>query len=228
MDVICEQCKNKLTISDDKIPAGKTATLRCPKCKNKILIKSEKKSAEPERKPDEKEKSIIDEAASLDQLISDSYDVVDKPFDFVEEEGKTALVCESNSDFKKKITTVLDFMEYHISAVDSSRDAIKKLRYHVYDAIIVNDEFDTRNPESNGVLIYVARLPMAVRRRIFVGMITRRFSSLDSMMTLHNSVNLMINAEHMNDLDRVLRHGISEHEMFYKVYKETLKNTGRI
>jgi hypothetical protein len=41
---------------------------------------------------------------SFDEDESDGYEASDKPFDFVEEEGKTALLCESDPMIKKAIT----------------------------------------------------------------------------------------------------------------------------
>jgi hypothetical protein len=75
--------------------------------------------------------------------ISDSYDASDKPFDFVEEEGKTALVCESDPERKKQIIEALHIMEFNTNEADNSRDVLKRMRYHVYDLIVLNEKFDT-------------------------------------------------------------------------------------
>ena len=221
MDIICDKCQSKFKIPDNKIPAGKIVTLPCPKCKNKISIGSSKKT--DDSKPNEK-KAIT----AFNEIDSDVYDASEKPFDFVEEEGRTALICESDPSIKKKIADVLHIMDYHFTEAESARDALKQMRYHDYDMIIVNEDFDTKNPDSNGVLIYLERLSMDIRRNIFVAMISSRFHTMDNMMTFNKSVNLIINIKNIDDIDKILQRGIADNEFFYRVFRESLKKTGRI
>ncbi len=224
MDITCDKCQSKFKISDDKIPLGKSASFLCPKCKSKITVTSSQMLEETGFDfADDGE----DVESSFDDTGADDYEVDDTPFDFAEEEGKTALVCEADGDLKKKtIIPVLDFMEYHVVEVDSTRDAIKKMRYHDYDMIVVNDEFDSKVPASNSVIIYLERLEMLSRRNIFVVMLTRRYRTMDNMMTLHSSANLIVNMKDIKDFDKILGRGMSDYEMFYRVFKESLKNIG--
>jgi CheY-like chemotaxis protein len=155
-------------------------------------------------------------------------DATDRPFDFIEEEGLTALLCEQNPLASKTIENALHLMDYQITFPENARDALKRMRYHVYDLIVVNENFDTRNPESNGVLIYLERLSMSVRRKIFVAMISSRYRTMDNMMAFHASVNLIVNIKNIEDIGKILSRGITDTEMFYSVYKEILKETGRV
>jgi hypothetical protein len=97
----------------------------------------------------------------------------------------------------------------------------------VYDLIVVNESFDTKNPDSNGVLIYLERLTMGVRRKIFVAMVSSRYRTMDNMMAFHASVNLIINIKNIEDVGKILSRGITDTELFYRVYKETLKESGK-
>ncbi|MDJ0815125.1 MAG: response regulator [Desulfobacterales bacterium] len=157
-----------------------------------------------------------------------TYDATDKPFDFIEEEGLTALLCEQNPLARNTIQNALNLMDYQITIAENARDALKRMRYHVYDLIVINESFDTKNPDSNGVLIYVERLSMQVRRKIFVAMISNRYRTMDNMMAFHASVNLIVNIKNIEDIGKILSRGITDMELFYRVYKETLKETGRI
>ena len=40
MEIICEHCKTRLSISDEKIPKGQRTTISCPKCRNKLVLKA--------------------------------------------------------------------------------------------------------------------------------------------------------------------------------------------
>ncbi len=218
MDIICESCRSKFRIADEKLPKDKTAFLKCPKCQNRISVPPVTKA--PDRSdPQEFEEDFF----SFDEDDDgDGYNAFEKPFDFVEEEGKIALLCEADPTIKKSITPVLDVLEYHITEVENSREALKKMRYNSYDLIVVNEYFDAKNPDANGVLIYLERLHMAVRRNIFVTMITRRFRTMDNMTAFQKSVNMVVNVDNIADFDKILRRGMADHGIFYQVYKDCL------
>ena len=226
MEVICDKCNSKFVISDDKIPPGKTASLVCRTCKNKIKVGPPQISEDfgfDISDSDEKQPSLDQ---SRDNTGDEEFDAVDKPFDFAEEEGKTALICESNSEIQKKIVSVLELLEYHITYVDNTRNAIKKIWYHDYDIIVVNEEFDTKHSDTNGVMIYLERLEMITRRNIYVVLLSRRYRTMDYMMTLYRSANLIVNIKDIGDFDKILGRGLSDYNMFYRIYKESQKNVG--
>ena len=135
---------------------------------------------------------------------------------FIEEEGLTALLCEQNPTARETVVNALDLMDYQITIAESARDALKRMRYHVYDLIVVNENFSTKNPDSNGVLIYLERLAMAVRRNIFVAMISSRYRTMDNMMAFAKSANVVVNIKEIDRLSAILKRAISENEKFYK------------
>jgi predicted Zn finger-like uncharacterized protein len=231
MEITCEKCQHNLKLPDDKIPEGRSATVRCPKCKNKITVRKEKEQEDFEFEADESVIEADDTKTAefpFDDDYSDEYDKPERMFEFIEDEGKTALICEVDKSVKDKVKPVLDFMEYHIVEADTARETIKRLRYNFFNVIIINEEFDTRDPDENGVLIYLSRMMMLERRKMFVGLLTRRFQTLDHMTALHKSVNMTINLENLDQFEKILKHGLSNHDIFYRLYMENLKNTGRV
>ena len=217
MEIICESCQSKFRIGDEKLPKDKTAFLKCPKCQNRISVPPLAKDPDGPDQPD-----VDEDFFSFDEDESDGYEASDKPFDFVEEEGKTALLCESDPMIIKAISPVLDILEYHITEVKNSREALKTMRYHSYDLIVVNEYFDAKNPDANGVLIYLERLHMSVRRNIFLTLITRRFRTMDNMAAFQKSVNMIVNVDNIADFDKILRRGMADFGIFYQAYKEYL------
>jgi len=216
MEIICNNCASKFRIPDEKIPAERVTHLTCPKCKDRISIDPAEEAAEGI--------AYFDQS---DENDGHDTDAADKPFAFIEEEGLTALLCEENPLARNTIQNALNIMDYQITMAENARDALKRMRYHVYDLIVVNESFDTKNPDSNGVLIYLERLGMSVRRQIFVAMISDRYRTMDNMMSFHASVNLIINSKNIEDIGKILSRGITDTEMFYRVYKESLKEAGR-
>ena len=215
MEIICSNCSSKFRIADEKIPVGRVTNIPCPKCKVRIAVTPPKKSAGGP-------------AGFEESGDAGTYDASDKPFDFIEEEGLTALLCEQSPMARSTIQNALNLMDYQITIAESARDALKRMRYHVYDLIVINESFDTKNPDANGVLIYLERLGMSVRRNIFVAMISSRYRTMDNMMAFNASVNLIVNIKNIEDIGKILSRSITDTELFYRVYKETLKETGRI
>lgn len=214
MEIICNNCQSKFRVPDEKIPPGRQASVPCPKCKGKISLGTEKRSKSGR-------------AGSANPNSNSNYDASEKPFDFIEEEGLTALVCEANALVRKTITNALDVLEYQITEAESTRDALKRMRYHNYDLFVVNENFDTDHPESNGILLYLERLNMTVRRNMFIALVSDRFRTMDNMMALNKSVNLIVNIKNIEDIGKILSRGITDNEYFYRVFKGTLKEVGR-
>ncbi|MGB5158432.1 zinc-ribbon domain-containing protein [Desulfobacterium sp. N47] len=230
MDITCDKCNGKFRISDEKIPA-ELKSIACPKCKNKIPINTTVKDEdinfdqqdEPPALKSGKENLSFDEA-----VTSDSYDAADKPFDFIEEEGKTALICESDPEFIKIILETLNLMEFTMTVAKNGRDVIKKMRYHVYDTIVLNEKFDNANPDANPIMFNLERLPISTRRNIFVALLSDRFRTMDNMTAFQKSVNIIINSNNMKDFGKIFSRGLTDHEFFYKVFRDVMKKIGRV
>jgi CheY-like chemotaxis protein len=169
-----------------------------------------------------------EEKTVLTQVDSADYDAADKPFDFVFAEGETALVCESAPSFREKISAALKAEGYLITEAGSIKDTLKRMRFHTYDVIVVNECFDSSTPGDNDVLRYLENLAMATRRQIFVALITDRFRTMDNMAAFNRSVNMIISTKNMDDVATILKRGISENAAFYHVFRETLKKEGRV
>ena len=168
-----------------------------------------------------------EENTLLNQVDSSAYDAADKPFDFVEAEGETALVCEADPALKEKISAAMTSLGYMITEAGSAKDALKKMRFHTYDVIVLDERFDTAAPDENDVLQYLENLSMVTRRDIFVALVSERFRSMDNMAAFNKSVNLVINTKNIDDVGTILKRGVSENNAFYRVYKETLKKMGK-
>jgi CheY-like chemotaxis protein len=150
----------------------------------------------------------------------------DKPFDFAEEESKTALVCETDPQVRKKIAEVLNTMEYHITEATGARDALKRLRFHVYDIIIVNENFDAAPPETSSVMAYLERMEMDIRRQIFVVLFSKQHQTMDHMLALKKSVNMIFNMKHIDKIGAILGRGLADRDLFYRIYYESQTNLG--
>ena len=221
MDVVCGGCQSRFKIPDEKVPKGQAFFVSCPKCKNRISIDARTKTSGQPAEAVEKPKTLADEVAS------DFYDAAVKPFDFVEEGVQTALLCEQDPGLRSEIRAALDNLGFHTVEPQSAMLALKQMRFHVFDLIVLNEKFDTENLEENPIHTYMNRLTMATRRNMFVTLISDRFRTLDNMAAFNRSVNLLINPKDIDEMEKILKRSIAENESFYRVYKESLVKTGK-
>ena len=160
------------------------------------------------------------------EVSFDTYDAADRPFDFVGEDVGTAIICESDPPLRKKLVSAMKNLGYQITEPPTPKDALKSMRYHIYDIVIVNENFGTDDPTANEVLQYLAGLNMSVRREIFVTMVSNRFRTMDNMATYNQSANLIINTKNLNEAGQIIKSGINDNNAFYHVYKEILRKKG--
>jgi len=163
-----------------------------------------------------------------DTVGSGSYDVSDKPFDFALEGGETALVCESDRAVRENLGTVLKKMGYYVTESATVPDALKSMRFHLYELIVVGESFDEKGPDEGGVLDYIRQLPMGIRRNIFVVLLSATVRTMDNMAAFGKSVNLIINLENIGEADGIIKKGIADNKAFYETFREALRRTGRL
>ena len=168
----------------------------------------------------------MEEKKTAKEASFDTYDAADRPFDFVGEDVGTAIICESDSPLRKKLMSAMKTLGYQISEPPTPKDALKNMRYHIYDVVIVNEYFGTDDPAVNEVLQYLSSLNMSVRREIFLTVISNRFRTMDNMAAYNLSANLIINTKNINEAGQIIKSGINDNNAFYHVYKEILRKKG--
>ncbi|MBE9581058.1 MAG: zinc-ribbon domain-containing protein [Proteobacteria bacterium] len=220
MEIVCQNCKAKFRISDEKLPPGRTASIKCPKCQTRMEIDTHSDAVRTT------EMSNLE--AMMHEVDSGDYDAVEQPFDYIQEGMETALLCEHDLEAKQKLRTVLERLNYHVVEAASARNALKYMRFHTYDLVILNITFDAASTKSNHVLQYLAHIPISVRRNMFVALLGKGFRTKDNMLAFDKSVNLIVSSQDIDDVENILKGALREHEAFYEVFKESLKKSGRV
>lgn len=225
MEITCSNCRKKIHLPEDKIPEGKSFAFRCPACRTRITVDPPPDAGGRQEKP-----AVQEASADLRNdfpVSGEDYDASEKPFDFLEEEGKTAMVLENDPERAGHIRSTLGRMDYHVTEPASVRDALRQMKYHQFDLIVLDETFDNSSPDANGVLIYLQRMTMDIRRNLFAALLTERFETMDNMAAFLKSVNVVIHKKDLGSLDRILARAINENELFYAVFKESLRKMGR-
>ncbi len=168
----------------------------------------------------------MDEDKTIFDEDSYKYDASDRPFDFVEIGVGTALVCETDRAAREKISSALKGMGYQVTEPTSMKDAAKNMRFHTYDVVVLNENFDTANPDANAILSSLANLNSGARRQMFVALLSSRSRTMDNMTAFNKSVNVIINMKNIDDVGIILRRSFNDNAAFYHVFKEVLKKKG--
>ena len=249
MDVTCTSCGTKLKIPDSKLPPPQVrmVSITCPKCKSRLKIdrdqpggglapqkKAEVKAqAEPApKKKQDAQKPIQAKVAEEKEetktpIFEYEYDEDISPLEFYEEGTKLALVLNGDATSVKEITSVLEGLTYRTVVPSSIKEAMGKLLFHHFDLIMLSDGFDGLSLEESPIINYLNSLSMSVRRRIFLALFSKKFKTMDLLKAFGLSANLVINTDDLVNLSLVLKKGISDNEKFYKVFTDTIKETGK-
>ncbi|MBW6485382.1 MAG: hypothetical protein K0B01_04435 [Syntrophobacterales bacterium] len=139
----------------------------------------------------------------------------------------SALVCESDQDLRGRIGNSLQLKGYTPTFAETAAEALGKMRLHLFSVVVVDELFDTANPEANEVLKYLGSQNMTTRRRFFVALVSRGFKTRDNMAAFSHSVNIVVNAADADELGAIIKQGVADNAEFYQVFNETLKKVGK-
>jgi len=209
MHITCDSCGAAFKIPDEKLPLNQVVSITCPKCKGKIKVDTRKS-----------DKDIV--SGETEELEQDS-----SPLELFEEGTRLALVLSGNDGQINDISSVLEELKYKPIVAPSIQDAMGKLRLHHFDLIILSDGFDGQNLEGSPVAHYLNHLSMSVRRKIFLALVSDKFKTMDNMMAFTLSANLVINPADLSKLRLILNKAIPDHEKFYKIFMDALKEAGK-
>jgi predicted Zn finger-like uncharacterized protein len=201
MQITCQECQGKFRIADEKIPENKSVNITCPKCKKKIRVQG--------RVSEEK----LETNAKTNGVL---------PFDVLGDEQTAMLCCDQESPGKTIQKNLAD-MGYKTVFVNNSKDAIKMTRFHPFDVAVIDASFDPDTEGSKHIFNHLTALPMVSRRNLFIAYISDNYRTNDHMGAYCQSVNLIVNRKQVSEFTTVFHQAIKENDVFYSVYKETMR-----
>ena len=147
--------------------------------------------------------------------------------EIVEIGDKTALICD-DGPLANDLKATLQELGFKCHTAEAADRAIERMKYTAYDVIAVAENFAGSTLETNGVIQYLAPLPMAQRRNSYVVAVGDSFRTLDAMQAYANSIHLVVNPTDVPNLGAILKKGLADFELFYRVYRSVLAETGEI
>ncbi|MFA5323294.1 MAG: hypothetical protein WC373_11535 [Smithella sp.] len=160
--------------------------------------------------------------------IEEELDYSGRPFDFRDMDSNTSMICEHDPAIRQKIRENMKALNFNIIEPTTSKEALKYTTFQTFNVIVVNESFDIGKDGVNRVLQYLGRLPMTIRRQIFVVLISSTFATMDYMNTLNKSVNLIVNKEEIAEIGMILKKEMEENEYFYHVFRAFQTKMGKV
>jgi hypothetical protein len=201
MEIVCNACNKKISISDEKIPRDKAVSVLCPSCKAKIQI-------DVRKAPPENRGHLDDE---LDSMAFDA---------------KRALVCLNEKGHQEIFRSTLEELGYQVRIPPSIEDVLDKMRFIRYDVMVVHEEFGGSKPENNSILQRMRSMAMDTRRDIFFVLVGGDFKTLDNSEAFAKSANLVFNVKDIPKANKILPNSMTENERFFRVFKEVREDLG--
>jgi CheY-like chemotaxis protein len=168
-----------------------------------------------------------EEKGTPHEIETGRYDPPDRPFDAVEPDAETALVCETDVAVRDRLASVLKNMGYQTTQAESAREALKSMRFYLFDMVVLDEHFDCSASGRNEVLAYLQTLNMAIRRQMFVALVSDTYRTMDNMAAFNLSANVIINLKHIDKAPSILKVALADNAGFYRVMKDTLKRLGK-
>ena len=223
MQVTCNACQRSINIPDEKLPKDHAFSITCPECKIKFKVDQhlKPKEREPVPSPPKEKEKIVDTASMVvnPEEFEDDEDLV-----IYDENDQIALVLD---DINKDIwTKALEEKNFKIQYARSPEYAVHKMKFTHFHFVALNENFGNVALDESPIYQTMIEMQMVTRRNIFFALVGTNFKSLNNMQAYQKSANVVINEKDLEKLGDILKKSISENEIFYKVYKETL-NTMR-
>ncbi|MCG6553030.1 MAG: hypothetical protein L7F77_11945 [Candidatus Magnetominusculus sp. LBB02] len=143
------------------------------------------------------------------------------------ESDKLALVCDGNAQRQKAAIDILGDLGYNVKIASSPEDVYDKLKYDPYEVVYLHENFGGGSSENNEVLDYIQSMPISARRRMFVALAGAKYTVLNQRVAFSESVNVVINDKDVLNMKTVLQKAITGNNMFYKVYNDMLRESGK-
>ena len=239
MQVTCNDCQRSMNIPDEKLPKDQAFSITCPGCKNKIKVDQHLKlqnSPIPPEKEEAVDKGNTPSSAPAEPKQEETLDAVGMVMNQEEFEDEEELVVYGENDQLALVldetnqstwTQALEGKDYKIQYAKSPEHAVHKMKFTHFHFVALHENYGNKNLENNPIYKTLLEMPMVTRRNIFFALLGANFKTLNNMQAFQKSANVVINEKDLGKLDDVLKKSISENEMFYKVFKETLHSMGK-
>ncbi len=234
----CPHCKKDLNLNEAQLAKvenalvalqpGKFLKLGCPNCQQPIELDADGKSAGETPSPPPAAALAQDthvappKAPDLGWLSSGAFEEKD-----VIEDVPMVLILMNDSPERHHVSEALEGIGYQSIYAESAEDAIEKMRFVNYAAVVYHTILEEGGLEKSTFHTYVSGLAMSKRRYMYYVLVGPEFHTLYDLEALAYSANLVVNDTELGHMDLILRKGMRENEELFGPFLSALKEYGR-
>jgi hypothetical protein len=157
---------------------------------------------------------MSEDKSASETTPSGGMDYSGRPFGYLNPDSETAMICQQDAAIRDNISRALKELNFDVVEPSTFKEALRYMRFHIFNVIVVDENFDTDTWEVNYVLNYIENLIMPVRRQTFVVLISETYPTMDNMRAYNKSVNLVINKKEIAEATIILKKEIAENTDF--------------
>ena len=134
-----------------------------------------------------------------------------------------ALLCIDSQELLETATSQLTSLGFEVHTVAAAEEAISHLYSHSYNVVMISEDFEGGDAETNPVLSELAVMPLDVRRSMFVILVSPSRVALSPMEAFALSVDLVIRPQDVANLKALVGQGLARHEALYAAFHAASK-----
>lgn len=246
MNTICHACGKQLKLSTKmlesirKLGQGKSIRIKCPGCSETIVLNASMVAAVPAPSPAAKVPagrtnieapgktggtgSFIKPPAPpdiswLEDGVFDEEQVI--------EDIPLAMILMEDSKNRDTVIESIEGIGYRTETVDNSLEAIEKMQFVEYSAVVLHSRYEGKGLESSTFHKHMYDMSMARRRFIFYTLVGKEFRTLYNLQALAYSANLVVNESEIPYFNVIIRKAIPEYEELFGPITEELRMQGK-
>lgn len=140
-----------------------------------------------------------------------------------------ALLCEEDNELLEIGKKTIAALKYNVFVPANVEKVMEHFKYDNISLVVLSESFAGGTSENNEVLEHLKyNMPINERRNIFIALTGKEFYTGDDMQAFVNSVNIVVNEKDAKTLHKVLKKSIQGNDFFYKIYKNTMQDLGKI
>jgi len=242
----CPHCQEPLNLSDaqkskvqtalDKLPSGNLLKLGCPQCQKPFELKSDgtlpgekpqKGAVAPRGGPPLKGARNIavtpPPPPDLDWLASGQMQEKE-----IVEDTPMVLILVNKGPGLSTVREAYEDEGFLSVFSDSIEDAIDRLQFTPFAALVLHSRFEGDSLESNSFHSFMKKMAMVKRRNIHYTLIGPEFQTLYDLQALSNSANLVVNDNELNNFRLILKKSLHESQKLFGPLADSMVRHGKI
>jgi len=228
----CPHCRNELEFNEiqqskiDKaltqLKEGQSLKIACPHCKIAIMMETGG-SVKPLADGNTAQPKIVPPGPpDLSWLEIGEFEVND-----IVEDVPQVMILVKDSSIQHQVVESFSELGYQAVIMDSSQQAIERMRFESFNAIVYHTGFEGGNFQESPFHLHMRAMSMSKRRYIYYVMVGPELHTLYDLEALAYSANLLINDREMKQINILLRKGLADYEELFGLFLMAMQEYGK-